>query len=150
MTKHSKTRRSNLQSVQHLYTRKFAKATWCIYCGGQPETEDHVFPVSIAAQINWSIIGPKSMQIFRPVLVIVPCCHSCNSLASSYNPASIRDKRRYIQDKLRKKYKAMRMWANDELDELAPAFRGYVKRSLKSAIEAQSRILWPSPVRIYD
>lgn len=150
MTKHMKTRRSNLKSVRHLYTHKFTKATWCIYCGGPPETEDHVFPVSIAAQINWNIIGPKNMKIFKPVFVVVPCCRSCNSIANNYNPSSILDKRRYIQGKLRKRYKAMRMWGKDELAELAPAFRGYVKRSLNDAIRAQSRILWPSPVLTYD
>lgn len=144
MSKSQKARRANVKAADHLYSRKFSRATWCIYCGDTADTMDHVFPISIAAAINWQAIGPKQKaRVFDPILVKIPCCMHCNILAGDYNPSSIRDKRRFIQAKLRKNAKVMRMWADDELEQLSPAFRGYVENAVSDVLRGQARSIWP-------
>ena len=57
-------------------------------------TEDHVLPVSIAAQINFDEFF--NMRAFKNVLYRVPSCEECNGIGSNKVFQNIKDKRKFI------------------------------------------------------
>ena len=116
----------------------------CVYCGNPAECLDHFLPVIyayVAAQF-------KESGVTFPLL---PACNSCNLTASSSVQSTIRDRRQHVQKRLRKRFDSRlsaREWDADELAELAPSLRGYVRRKIIERENMWARITYTNPARI--
>lgn len=86
-----------------LYSYRRYQGNWakCFYCLRPRTSEDHVLPTSIARAlpfINWP----------AEILLIVPCCTECNSIAGARVFTTIEAKVDYIRGRLR--YKLMQLY----------------------------------------
>lgn len=136
-------RKNNLRAVAGLYRKKFEWCGACVYCGEPADSLDHVLAVKWGSNVKLDVIQGELKQALR----MVPACMECNSLAGADFSLTIRQKRKLIQKKLRKKYNSfLRMpdWNEDELNGL----RGRLKQSTKAALvkraQAWDRVTWPS------
>lgn len=147
MRSKEQTRRHYIQQTAYLYKRKFKGVTWCVYCGDHADTQDHVFPVSVAANIDWVNMNPRVRKNLNPLLVMVPACEQCNKLAGAYVPSSILEKRQYIHKKLQQRIKKFPRWAEDEINELGKNLRGLVLKEIKERNHLEMRRWWPATAR---
>lgn len=130
-------------SVSSLYRNRFQNVSWCLYCGDRATTIDHLLPVSSAAELDWS---KPATDKYRRLLITLPCCRHCNSVAGGRFFYSFFEKRRFIQNRLREKYSkylAVPRWSQEELDELGRGLYDYVKRGQDFTEGARLRIMWP-------
>lgn len=130
------------------YKRKFRWLKMCIYCGETATCEDHVFPLSRA--INLECWRPSVKEFLKQGLNLVPACDECNRLASDKPFRYIREKRRYIQAKLKKKYKVTKqvIWDDEEILELKGNLRRYVIRNQNNRHFIDRRITFLYTARI--
>lgn len=87
----------------------------CVYCGMPARGHDHFVPKSVVA-----VMLSVGLEVSGRVLV--PCCHECNTLARNNVFATIAHKRKYIGDKLRKKYARVLSsptWTREEMQEVS-------------------------------
>lgn len=134
-------RKQDMTIADHLYRNKFRWSNRCVYCGNLANTLDHVLPVSVAARVNI-----KSRRHMKQGLNRVPCCGECNRLANNEVFFSIREKRAYIQEKIRFKYRdilKVTIWEPEELDELGPTLRRQIKQAMRNRLQTEWRINWP-------
>jgi hypothetical protein len=68
--------------------------TRCVYCQRDSQAEDHVLPLNVARRLPW-INWPKE------ILLIVPCCTQCNSIAKDLLFTKLESKRLHIQHQLK-------------------------------------------------
>ena len=76
----------------------------------------------------------------------VPACCECNSIASNNPFTSIRAKRDFIQDKLRKRLSAELLrpdWSEAEIAELSHAMSSHVRQGQRAQARAIMRCNWP-------
>ena len=73
----------------------------CVYCGAYPTTIDHFAPASVIA----AIMALDDLEVSGRFLV--PTCGECNTIASNRIFPTIAAKRRYIQSRLRWKYRKL-------------------------------------------
>jgi hypothetical protein len=91
------------------YTKYSGDWTKCIYCSRLSDCEDHVLPVSVA----------KSLPLFNwpmGILLIVPACKQCNSIAGARLFTRLSSKKLYIQAALRKR--ATKLYLHALLEKL--------------------------------
>lgn len=127
------------------YKRKFRWANFCIYCGEPATCEDHVFPISLA--VNLECWRPNVKQFLKQGLNIFPACDECNHLAGNKPFRLIREKRQFIQKKLRKKYfrnSKQVVWDDEELQELKGNLKRYVIVKQNKKAFAEMRISFPA------
>ena len=140
-----KDRRRDIARSDFMYRRKFRWATHCVYCGQVAETQDHVLPLSLAPELDFMTFRHRWQ--FGQGLNKVPCCRECNSLAGTEPFFSIREKRKYIQGLLRKRYnKTLHsvIWDKDELRELGRTLRSHVIRKQRKLALAELRCSFPA------
>ena len=138
-------RRENVKAVGCYYKKKLKWLKNCIYCGCIPECFDHAFPISVAA--NLKLEYKTVRRELKQGLNMVPCCNKCNNIAGDKVFTLIKDKRKYIQEKLKKKYlKYARhvIWEKDEIDDLGPNMKAEVLRAMKNRYEIEMMITWPN------
>lgn len=140
-------RNSNRQRLTkqygHLYTRKFRWLDSCVYCGESATCLDHVFPI---AMCGIYAVSKQLLQKFKRAFCLVPSCEECNRLASNTLHYTILDKRLFIQDKLRKKYKKHNNsadWGEDEINELGRNLQQHVRKMLSTKTKLVRRLNWP-------
>jgi hypothetical protein len=83
---------------------------------------------------------------YRKLLFTLPCCGDCNFVSGSRIFWRITAKRRYIQDRLRERFKHLLgapFWDDEELNELGPNLRQYVIAKDIHAERIRRRIRWP-------
>lgn len=105
----------------------------CAYCGLYATTLDHFVPVSVAAYV---IVNPKDK-------VLIPSCSECNGLAGSKLFKSVGAKRRYIRQRLRKRYaRLLKMpdWADEELEKLGWTLRKSIEVALRQRDQVRQRL----------
>jgi hypothetical protein len=76
----------------------------------------------------------------------VPSCSECNHLAGDKPFKSIREKRRYIQGRLRKRYRKQLInviWDADELEEIGHSLQAYIVRGQRERARIELRLTWP-------
>ena len=86
----------------------------CVYCGMPSDSIDHVPPQSA----RQAVIDLGHQKRFP--FVEVECCRECNSLLGA-RFWTVRDRRRYIRDKLANRYSShlnMPDWSRDEIAAL--------------------------------
>jgi len=133
-----------LQAFGFLYRKKFSQVGFCVYCGDPATDFDHVLPVCKVYLFDLNVITRKR---FPQAFCMVPCCKSCNSLAGQEIFFWIKEKRRYIQEKLRNKnIKKLRtvMWDADEIAELGPNMKNEVLYYMRTRRRLEQRILHPA------
>lgn len=114
-------RRHNVSESTY-YTKKFKWLKTCVYCGEPAQCLDHVFPLSLSAKLDMhrSVVQDE----LRGGLYRVPSCNECNGLAGDEPFTSILGKRRFIQARLREKYRGRtNLWNWVRLRFLYPRFR---------------------------
>lgn len=137
-------RRADTKQAAHLYVNRFPKHPFCIYCGEPATGRDHFLPLGVAADIDWSI--PGMVAAYRKRLFTLPCCIECNSLAKMRIFDTIRAKRRYIQDRLRRKYQRLLTapsWCDEDMKGLGRNLRSMVGSMETKARQVRRRIVWP-------
>ncbi len=128
----------------HRYVKKFTWLNTCVYCGQVADTIDHVLPVSVCHYMNWDSI--YVWRLFRFGLYKVKCCGECNRIASDKPFTSIKDKRDYIQKKLRKKYaKWLRHveWTDEEKETLGYSLKADIDQAMINKIITTNRVNYP-------
>lgn len=141
------TRRENLKKIGFLYKRKFGWVNWCVYCGLKAQARDHVLPLTRAVLINFD--HPAAKRAVGQGLNTVPCCHECNNIAEDEFFTNIRDKRVFIQKKLKKKYRKYLktvLWDEEELREVSYTMRQDIEKMLHNRMIVERRILFPAVV----
>lgn len=93
----------------------------CYYCGQRADSIDHIIPKAILRQL--AALGDEYIthQVLRRRALKVWACRECNSLASCSLQDSLDERRDYVKNKLRNKYKKLLMlpdWTDSEKEEL--------------------------------
>ncbi len=79
----------------------------------------------------------------------MPCCGECNSIASDHVFKTLRAKRSYIQDRLRKKYAKLingPRWSDEEIAELGSTLRSHILRCRQVQELTIARIHYRGPL----
>lgn len=127
---------SNFESIRRKYLKTNHLPFTCMYCGEPANEKEHVYPRSL--------VGEDTPKVWA--------CSECNNLAGAILFETIEEKRNYIQDRLRVKYRkliSLPVWTDKEISEV----KGNIKREVKKQMEAkrwiQKRIEWKeSPVAL--
>ena len=111
----------------------------CTYCGQVSDTLDHIPPLYIAHMLS------EAGQQGDGPFIKVPSCRECNSALTSVRKYSVVDRRAYVRDFLRRKYRKFLKiphWDDDELSELDPSFAREVAASVRMAEHVRARLRW--------
>lgn len=133
----------NVEAVGHLYKKKFRWLKTCVYCGMNATDLEHVLPLSVCASLDFDKIRIRDIMFG---LYVVPSCYECNSLASNKIFLNIKDKRKYIQNRLRTKHrKKLRhvVWDDEEIKELGRAMQDQIRQSMYNKFILTKRIIYP-------
>lgn len=107
--------------------------TPCIYCGCPATTIDHIPPVADRAQL-------MHVHHFE-----VDACHECNSMLAARTLWTVEERKSWIKQYLKKKYRRLinsPEWTVDELDELGPKLRKGIQVALGKKALVMERIGW--------
>lgn len=126
-----------IRSAGFLYT-SIPNRGICVYCGACSTCTDHFIPLSYTNRmLNTGIKSKK--------LVKLPSCISCNSIAGSEVFSTLGKKRRYIQRRLRQKYKKLLKtpcWEEKEFAEISDNLAAKIRSDLIQRKELLRRISW--------
>jgi hypothetical protein len=91
----------------------------CVYCGDVAKDRDHVVPQSLVAEES------KTWHSDR----VVPACHDCNGALHNKVLLTIAERASWLAKRLKRKYDklSIKAWTEDELQELGPTLRAFVK-----------------------
>jgi hypothetical protein len=106
------------------------RAAECFYCGMPAVEREHVIPLNGRASNNSEV---------------VPTCYECNRLASNNQFDSVLEKFNFIQERIRAKYEKLLNlgnWTSNELNELGPQLRAYVKSNAEFRLIIERRLSW--------
>lgn len=115
----------------------------CYYCG-QPATDlEHVIPRSVLRKLSGSP-GVKQ-ELIRGRVLTVRSCHECNMLVGASVQETLIERKEYLKDRLRKRYRKLLDtpdWTDEEIAELGDGLRRHIhaQETLKATIRA--RIAW--------
>ena len=128
--KSTKKRALNKRIHDFKYIRIHSIGNLCVYCGEWAEVLDHVPPISAA-------------HLYKAGHIKVPACKSCNKFLSGAIILSIKDRKKYIIEKiLKKRKKSLRIpnWEEEELCEIKGFVNGYIKKGLIKQRQLQIRL----------
>lgn len=111
----------------------------CYYCGQPAESRDHFVPRAFKRRI-------QDFAVARNSNVIVPACLECNCTAGSKVFQTLNEKRQYIKNRYRVKYKKILNapdWTEKELGELGHSMQTYVRGCQTAKAITKARIRWP-------
>lgn len=125
------------------FYRRLADTRQCSYCGLSADTWDHFIPVSVRSSlIDLGSFAPSQAIMIR-------CCVQCNSLAGSRLFRTIGQKRRYIQARIKHKYRkylAIPHWTQYEIERLEWNLKTYLLKSLQIQAITRRRITFRTNV----
>ncbi len=112
----------------------------CVYCGFQATCRDHVIPVC------YTHIKRTNREV-----ELVLSCTECNTIAGDKIFDSIEEKRSYIHEELKKKYKhclteskdGKEEWSRKELSEVRGKLKKYIMASLQMGKVIRNRLNYP-------
>lgn len=140
----SSRRYSNGQRIGFYYQKKFRWLETCVYCGQNATCKDHVMPLKVASQLD--LTNKYLWEKIKHLMVLVPSCSECNSIAGSEVFENIRDKRSYIQNVLKKKHRKWLRhveWDQEDIEELGPNMLVEVKKAMKNKLVVTRRVYYP-------
>lgn len=130
-------RRSVFSTWNRLY-RKIDNGGVCVYCGVPATTQDHFLPLSVMSALA-DIVDHVHGRF------VVPSCGQCNSIAGSTPFRSVGAKRRYIQGRLKWKYRKLLSsprWDPEEIAELGYSLRTVIEGAEIKRQWIEHRISW--------
>lgn len=110
----------------------------CTYCGMPAGSIDHVPPMSARPIL-------VSMGVTKWDFVEVPSCIECNSAIGAKKLWTVRERKQWIKEYLRKKYsRILRLpdWSEDEIDELGRGLKDHIIASSSLKKLTQGRLGW--------
>lgn len=126
-------RRADLIQVECQYERVGSISDPCVYCGAPASTFDHVPPLHYAAR------NPDCEMQFKKH----PACSECNSALGGSILLTMKERRDYIRQYLRRKYSSylkMPRWDEDELNEMSGKMADEIRRSSRFAEYVKQRV----------
>ncbi len=111
----------------------------CVYCGLPADTRDHFVPKAFREKI-------QDLGWVRNRL-IVPACNECNRTAGDKVFRTMKQKRGYIHERYRIKYRRileMPSWSDEDLEELGYGLRTTVVAGLNARLTLRERLRWPA------
>jgi len=89
-----------------IYKKSYHSTGVCVYCQGEAVLYDHVLPLSVFKRYPYPRMWHSS------VLQLVPCCYSCNAIASDRIFATFEDKqfiiaREVLERNIKRWYKSI-------------------------------------------
>lgn len=118
--------------------RRLGDFRHCAYCGELATCQDHVLPVVVAARFG-------GLAEWEHLKLLIPACFECNGIAGGKFFRTLTAKRRYIQNKLRKKYRkllAMPDWSEEDLASCGPNLRASIETALTERRVILARLAW--------
>ena len=146
MTKNHK-RNINEKQFGHkykLYCPDEDKRFICFYCGDSAPTIDHVPSLNCIHDLR---LEYEIENYFK-----VPCCSECNSFASDEPHLDIFERRNFIKEKIKKKYKRILMlpdWDDNEINSMGPSFRKSLKAQMDYKYFIAYRLLYGETTTFY-
>ena len=122
----------------HRFYKVITRERVCVYCGVRATTTDHFVPISVVAIL-------RDAMDYITGLALVPSCGECNSFASDSIFPTIAAKRRFIQNKIRRKYAgvlAMPHWQAHELAEVGYALQHHILSGMAQKEWVIQRLQW--------
>lgn len=126
-----------------LRARKLTDVQPCYYCGMPATCYDHVIPVAILASLSDD--AESYEKIVGNRITEVPACTECNSLLNASFQKNVTDRRIFLKERLRKRYRkllAMPSFTESELNEYGPVMRQYIEQSIKNRNIVLERLKW--------
>ena len=124
----------------HRFYRLVCRDKVCVYCGCRSTTIDHFVPLSVIAMIADAVsVGEVSGR------VLLPSCGECNRLAGNGSFVTVAAKRRYIHQKLAKRYARVLIipdWTDAEINELSYGLAHFVRQGLEMRRWIEERLGW--------
>jgi hypothetical protein len=77
--------------------------------------------------------------------LIVPCCKDCNVILGNKKYFTLRQRKSYIAEYLRSKYRSIRAikeWEDEEIDELGDGLRNFISSNSDFRRFIERRISW--------
>lgn len=118
----------------------------CFYCGLPAPTLDHVPSLNCIEDLRM-VHNEEDINYLK-----VPACSECNSMAGDIPHLDIWERRDFLKERIRQKYKKdinFRDWYDDELDTLADNLKREVVGRLKLKYEVISRLLFGENTNFY-
>lgn len=128
--------RASAHSAFNRFYRRI-KQPACIYCGLRATTVDHFVPLSVVAML--ATVGNVKGKF------LLPSCGECNGIASNSIFRTVAAKRRYIHERLRKKYRKLLElpdWSEEEKDEIGWNLRTSVEAGMAQKSVLLQRLAW--------
>ena len=139
--------RFTLQNSRRLFCSDKCKVRYhrenglrCFYCGDLADTKDHVEPHACGSPSAAKWLGRDT----------VSACRECNSLLGSAYPTDIVRRMTYLADRIVAKYKLHILvpeWDDDEIAELGPELRQFVRGKVYARQRASDRVWHVKAVR---
>ena len=117
----------------------------CYYCGRYADSIDHVIPQSTLRQLVCLEDKEITKAILRKRALKVWACRECNHLLGSSLQDSLIERKQFLKEKLRKRYKriiALPKWEIDELEDMGYVLRNYIENSARLKEFIVQRINW--------
>jgi hypothetical protein len=117
----------------------------CYYCGQPADSIDHVIPQYLLRQLVALGDAEITKDILRQRALKDWACRECNCLAGSSMQDSLVERKQFIKEKLRKKYRkivGLPRWDDDELNEMGYVLRSYIENTAKLKEFILQRIAW--------
>ena len=113
----------------------------CVYCGNIAQEKEHVTPKNF---LN-GLVGLGNFQntVKYHKSMIVPACKECNLIASGQKFRNFTEKKKFIKEKLKNRYRKILLtpfWTDTELLELDFRLREYVLVALEAKRVVQARL----------
>ena len=117
----------------------------CYYCGQSADSIDHVIPQYLLRQL----VALGDMEITKDILrqraLKVWACRECNCLLGSSFQDSLVERKQFVKEKLKKKYRKvieLPKWDDDELNEMGYFLRQYIENAARLKEFIVQRINW--------
>jgi hypothetical protein len=128
--------RKQREKLDHLYIETGLWDEGCIYCGADATSFDHVPPLIYTEQVI-----EAGLEVIN--LCKYPCCHECNSILGKIFLTTLRARRAYIIERIRKKYRhclAIPAWDNEELSKVSTSMREDISRHVEFSLFIKNRL----------
>lgn len=135
-------RRILLEKFGGMFRRYPSSKRCCIYCGMTVNiTTDHVPPLDALDALGSEYFSDRGINLW-----LVNACQQCNSALGSLEWLhTITDRRKHIAKWLLKRYKRTlegAAWSEDELEELGPGLRDFIRSRSDQHSIAIRRLRW--------
>ncbi len=129
----------NFRRLYAGYYESMFKDKICFYCGEPATSVDHSVPVAFYRTL-YDICRPMGKK------PLVPACRECNSIAGAKLFTTLGQKRRYVQDRIRHKYRKilkLPIWESTEVDDLGHELQSCVLNGVGLKTKTIRRLIWP-------